>query len=73
MKLITAFGKYITDTMGQILMQPVVLLIMYRGSCAAVGSITIQTGRILSGSNKLKITVCHLAVAKQPSAIVLAV
>ncbi|KAL2300548.1 hypothetical protein Nmel_013430 [Mimus melanotis] len=73
MKSITAFGKSTTDTMGQILMQPVVLLTMYRGSCAAVGSITIQTGRILSGSNKLKTTVCPSAVAKQPSAIALAV
>lgn len=73
MKLIIAFKRYITDTMGQILMQPAVLLTMYRGSCAVVGSITTQTGRILSGSNKLRTTACHLAVAKQLSAIVLAV
>lgn len=31
MKLITAFGKSTMDTMGQTLMQPVVLLTMYRG------------------------------------------
>lgn len=31
MKLIAAFRKYIMGTMGQILMQPVVLLTMYRG------------------------------------------